>query len=162
MTVAVSTPSDRAIVLTRSFDAPPRLVFAAFTRPELLTRWYGARGWHLVSCDVDLRVGGAYRFVSAGPGGERMAQAGVYRAVEPHARLVLTEMFDDQSYPGETVITHEFAERAGATDLTTTLLYATAEGRDRVLRYPMTRGAGESFDRLDLLLTEGMNDELDS
>jgi len=160
--VTVATPSERAIVLTRSFDAPPRLVFAAFTRPELLTRWYGARGWHLVSCEVDLRVGGAYRFVSEGPGGERMAQAGVYRAVEPAARLVLTEMFDDQSYPGETVVTHEFAERAGHTDLTTTLLYATAEGRDRVLRYPMACGVGESFDRLDVLLTEGMNDELDA
>ena len=61
--VVVSTPSDRAIVMTRSFAAPPRLVFAAFTQPELLKRWYGARGWHLVSCDVDLRVGGAYRFV---------------------------------------------------------------------------------------------------
>jgi uncharacterized protein YndB with AHSA1/START domain len=145
-------------VLTRSFDAPPRLVFAAFTRPELLARWYGARGWHLVSCDVDLRVGGAYRFVSTGPGGERMAQSGVYRAVEPDARLVLTEIFDDQSYPGETVITHEFAERAGRTDLTSTLLYATAEGRDRVLRYPMTRGAGESFERLDELLTEGFEE----
>ncbi len=160
--VVVSTPTDREIVMTRSFDAPPRLVFAAFTRPDLLPRWYGAQGWRLVSCDVDLRVGGAYRFVSEGPGGERMAQSGVYRAVEPDARLVLTEVFDDQSYPGETVITHEFAERAGRTDLTTTLLYATPEGRDRVLRYPMTRGVAESFDRLDHLLTEGMNDELDS
>ena len=162
MSVAVATPSEREIVLTRSFDAPPRLVFAAFTRPDLLVRWYGAKGWRLVSCELDLRVGGAYRFVSAGPGGERMAQSGVYRAVEPDARLVLTEVFDDQSYPGETVITHEFAERAGRTDLTTTLLYATPEGRDRVLRYPMTRGVAESFDRLDQLLTEGMNDELDS
>jgi len=162
VSVVVSTPSERAIVLTRAFAAPPRLVFAAFTRPELLTRWYGARGWHLVSCDLDLRVGGAYRFVSQGPGGERMAQSGLYRAVEPPARLVLTELFDDQSYPGETVITHEFAERAGQTDLTTTVLYATAEGRDRVLRYPMTRGVAESFARLDTLLTEGMDDELDS
>ena len=91
-----------------------------------------------------------------------MAQSGHYRAVEPHTRLVLTEIFDDQSYPGETVITHEFAERAGHTDLSTTVLYATAEGRDRVLRYPMTRGVGESFDRLDTLLTEVTNDELDS
>lgn len=161
--VVVSTPSDREIVMTRSFDAPPRLVFAAFTRPDLLPRWYGARGWHLVSCELDLRVGGAYRFVSEGPGGERMAQSGVFRAVEPHTRLVLTEMFDDQSYPGETVITHEFAGRAGRTDLTSTVRYATPEGRDRVLRYPMTRGVEESFDRLDKILAEGLkSDELDS
>jgi uncharacterized protein YndB with AHSA1/START domain len=163
MSVVVTTPSDREIVLTRSFDARPPLVFAAFTRPDLLIRWYGARGWRLVSCDLDLRVGGAYRFVSEGPGGERMAQSGVYRAVEPHRRLVLTEVFDDQSYPGETVITHEFAERTGGTDLTSTVRYATQEGRDRVLRYPMARGVAESFDRLALLLTEGTNsDELDS
>ncbi|BCB91699.1 SRPBCC family protein [Phytohabitans suffuscus] len=163
MSVVVTTPSDREIVLARSFDAPPRLVFAAFTRPDLLTRWYGARGWHLVSCDLDLRAGGAYRFVSRGPGGERMAQSGVYRVVEPPRRLVLTEVFDDQSYPGETVITHDFAGRAGRTDLTTTVRYATPQGRDRVLRYPMARGVAESFDRLDQLLTEGTNsDELDS
>lgn len=163
MSVVVTTPSEREIVMTRSFDAPPRLVFAAFTRPDLLTRWYGARGWRLVSCDLDLRVGGAYRFVSEGPAGERMAQSGVYRAVEPHTRLVLTELFDEQSYPGETVITHEFAERAGRTDLTSTLRYATPEGRDRVLRYPMARGVGESFDRLEEILTEGtISDELDS
>ena len=61
-----------------------RLVLAAFTRPELLTRWYGARGWQLVSCEIDLRPGGgAYRFVSEGPGGARMVQSGVYRQVEP-------------------------------------------------------------------------------
>jgi uncharacterized protein YndB with AHSA1/START domain len=154
--VVVTTPSDQEIVLTRSFDAPRRLIFAAFTRPELLTRWYGARGWHLVSCELDLRVGGAYRFVSEGPDGERMAQSGVYRAVEPDARLVLTEVFDDQSDPGETVITHQFAERAGRTDLTSTLRYATREGRDRVLRYPMARGVEEGFDRLDHLLKEGI------
>jgi uncharacterized protein YndB with AHSA1/START domain len=157
VSLVVTTPSDREIVMTRSFDAPPRLVFAAFTRPDLLTRWYGARGWRLVSCDLDLRAGGAYRFVSEGPGGQRMAQSGVYRVVEPHSRLVLDEMFDEQSYPGETVITHEFAEVAGRTQLTTTLRYATPEGRDRVLRYPMARGVEESFERLEQLLTEGTN-----
>ncbi|MFC0527412.1 SRPBCC domain-containing protein [Phytohabitans kaempferiae] len=101
-------------------------------------------------------------FDSVGAGGERMAQSGVYREVEPDARLVLTEVFDDQSYPGETLITHEFVERAGRTDLTSTVRYATPEGRDRVLRYPMARGVGEGFDRLDQLLMEGIPDELDS
>jgi len=162
VSVVVTTPSDREIALARTFDAPPRLVFAAFTRPDLLVRWFGAQGWHLVSCEIDLRVGGAYRFVSEGPGGETMAQAGVYRSIEPHSRLVLTEIFDDQSYPGETVITHDFAERGGRTDLTTTVRYATPEGRDRVLRYPMVRGVGESFERLDQLITKGFDNELDS
>lgn len=150
--VTVTTPTDREIVLTRAFDAPPRLVFAAWTKPELLTRWFGANGWHLVVCEVDLRVGGAWRFVSRGPGGEQMGQGGVYRVVAPPERLVYTELFDDQSYPGETLVSHEFRERDGATTLTSTLLFATPEGRDVVLRYPMARGVGEGFTRLDELL----------
>ena len=74
--LVVHAPGDREIVLSRLFDAPASLVFAAFTRPELLVRWYGARGWRLVECEVDLRVGGRWRFVSQGPGGERMGQSG--------------------------------------------------------------------------------------
>ncbi len=148
----VTTPSDRQIVLTRSFTASRRLVFDAFTRPDLLTRWYGAHGWNLVDCRVELRVGGAYRFVSRGPDGESMGQAGVYRVVEPPVRLVFTELFDDQSYPGETLITHEFDERDGHTTVTSTLLFASPVGRDKVLRYPMARGVAESGERLAALL----------
>ncbi|WCN84553.1 SRPBCC family protein [Micromonospora sp. LH3U1] len=150
--LVVDTPGDREIVLRRLFEAPAQLVFAAFTQPELLVRWYGARGWRLTACDVDLRVGGRWRFVSLGPGGARMVQAGVYRQVEPPHRLVCTELFDDQSYPGETLVSHEFTDLAGRTTVTTTLLYATAEGRDTVLRYPMARGVGQSFTRLAALL----------
>ncbi|RAO42017.1 SRPBCC domain-containing protein [Micromonospora saelicesensis] len=138
--------------MSRLFEAPARLVFAAFTRPELLARWYGARGWRLTECDVDLRIGGRWRFVSQGPEGARMVQAGVYRQIEPPHRLVCTERFDDQSYPGETLVSHEFFEVAGRTTVTTTLLYATAEGRNIVLRYPMARGVGQSFTRLADLL----------
>ncbi|MER7893299.1 SRPBCC family protein [Micromonospora sp. NPDC094482] len=150
--LVVHTPGDREIVLSRVFDAPAHLVFAAFTRPELLARWYGARGWQLVECDVDLRVGGRWRYVSQGPDGDRMVQSGVYRQVEPAHRLVCTELFDDQSYPGETLVSHEFTELAGRTTVTTTLRYATAEGRDTVLRYPMARGYGEGLTRLAELL----------
>ncbi|MEW1585219.1 SRPBCC domain-containing protein [Micromonospora vinacea] len=150
--LVVHTPGDREIVLSRLFEAPARLVFAAFTRPELLVRWYGARGWRLAECDVDLRVDGRWRFVSLGPEGARMVQSGVYRHVEPPHRLVYTELFDDQSYPGETLVSHEFSEVAGLTTVTTTLLYATAAGRDTVLRYPMARGVGQSFTRLAELL----------
>jgi uncharacterized protein YndB with AHSA1/START domain len=150
--VNVTTPTDTQIVLTRRFDAPRHLVFDALTTPELLRRWHGARGWHLVQCEIDLRVGGAWRFVSRGPGGERMGQGGVYREIARPDRLVLTELFDDQSYPGETLITHEFAEREGRTTLTSTLRFATREGRDRVLAYPMVRGVSESYDRLSDVL----------
>jgi uncharacterized protein YndB with AHSA1/START domain/catechol 2,3-dioxygenase-like lactoylglutathione lyase family enzyme len=152
----VSTPTDREIVLVRSFDAPRRLVYRAWTRPDLLRRWYGAHGWRLETCEVDLRVGGAWRFVSQGPGGQRMGQAGVYVEIVPDERLVYTELFDDQSYPGESTITVDFAERDGVTTLTTRVLFATPSGRDTVLGYPMARGVGESFDRLTALLKERM------
>lgn len=93
--LTVTTPTAREIVLTRAFDAPRHLVFDAWTKPELLTRWFGARGWNLVVCEVDLRIGGAWRFVSRGPEGERMAQGGTYRVILRPDRLVYTELFDD-------------------------------------------------------------------
>ncbi|MBC6457465.1 SRPBCC family protein [Actinomadura sp. HBU206391] len=150
--LTVMTPTDREIVLTRAFAAPRRMVFDAFTKPELLERWFGARGWNLVVCEVDLRTGGTWRFVSRGPGGAEMGHGGVYRVVLPPGRLVYTELYDDQSYPGESLITHEFVERNGVTTLTSTVLYASKEGRDTVLRYPMERGVTEGYDRLSELL----------
>jgi uncharacterized protein YndB with AHSA1/START domain len=105
-----------------------------------------------VECEVDLRVGGAWRFVSQGPGGDRMAHGGVYQVVTAPERLVYTEMYEDQSYPGETLIVHDFAEHDGMTTVTSTVRYATPEGRDRVLRYPMRRGVAEGYDRLAALL----------
>jgi uncharacterized protein YndB with AHSA1/START domain len=157
--LTVTTPTDTDIVLSREFDAPRRLVFAALTRPELLVRWYGARGWNLTDCRVDLRVGGGYRFVSQGPDGTLMAQAGEYRVIEPPDRLVYTEMFDDQSYEGETLITHVLVERAGRTTLTSTVRYASRQARDTVLRYPMRRGVGEAYDRLADVLDQSRNGE---
>jgi uncharacterized protein YndB with AHSA1/START domain len=152
--LAVSTPTDREIVLKRVFAAPRRLVFDAWTKPGLLMRWFGARGWNLVVCEIDLRVGGAWRFVSRGPDGTEMGQGGVYRVILPPDRLVYTELFDDQSYPGESLIVHEFVERSGATTVTSTVLYATREGRDIALGYPMERGVAESYDRLGEILAE--------
>ena len=153
--LVLTVPSDREIMLAREFDAPRRMVFDAFTRPELLVRWYGARGWQLVGCDVDLREGGRYRFESHGPDEAVMVQSGTYREITPPARLVVTELFDNQSYPGESVITHEFTEMDRRTTVTSTILYATTQGRDIALGYPMARGVGESYDRLSELLTSG-------
>ncbi|MFG1736669.1 SRPBCC family protein [Micromonospora chalcea] len=150
--LAVTLHGDREIRLSRDFAAPRHLVFAAFTRPELLMRWWGARGWHLVECEVDLRVGGRWRFVSRGPDGDLMAQGGTYREIDVPARLVCTELFDDQSYPGETLVRHDFTGSASRTTVVTHLRYATTQGRDTVLRYPMTRGLAEAFDRLTAVL----------
>jgi uncharacterized protein YndB with AHSA1/START domain len=152
MSLTVTTRADRDIVLTRTFNAPSTLVFDAWTKPELLVRWYGARGWHLIECDVDLRVNGAWRFVSCGPNKEIMAQSGMYQGISAPDRLTYTEKFDNQSYPGETLVTHVFVERSARTTVTSTLRYPSRDARDIVLRYPMARGVGEAFDRLDELL----------
>jgi uncharacterized protein YndB with AHSA1/START domain len=153
-TVEVRTPGDRDIVLIRSFDAPRELVWKALTAPELLVRWYGARGWLLVECEVDLRVGGAWRFVSRGAAGERLGQSGVFVEVVPHGRLVATEVFDAQSYPGESLVTRELVDAGGRTTLTTTVRLPSAAARDRVLRYPMVEGFGQACERLAALLAE--------
>ena len=94
-TLKVTTPSDREIVLTRVFDAPRRLVFDAFSKPELLKRWFGPRGWELVVCDVDFKVGGGFRFVLRGPNGQQMGMRGSYRAIVPPEHSVHMESFDD-------------------------------------------------------------------
>lgn len=145
----VTTPAPTDIVLTRVFNAPRHLVFDTLTRPELLRRWFGARGWRLVECEVDLQIGGSWRFVSVGPGGLKMAQGGVYREVQAPERLAYTESYDDQWVPGESVVTAVLTEHAGLTTLKTTLRYSSQEVRDLVLATAMERGVGESYDRLD-------------
>src|SRR5262249_61417272 len=95
--------SDREIVMTRTFDAPRELVFEAWTRPDLVKRWlYGPEEWKLAVCDIDLRVGGALRFVWRHTDGRTMGMGGVYREIAPPDRLVLTALFDDERHDGET------------------------------------------------------------
>lgn len=149
-TLKVTTPSDREIVLTRVFDAPRHLVFDAFSKPELLKRWFGPRGWSLVVCEVDLRVGGGFRFVLRGPDGKEMGMRGVYREIVPPERSVHMESFDD--YPGESQVTAVFVEEGGKTTMTATVLYPSREVRDAVIQSGMEHGAAESYDRLAELL----------
>jgi uncharacterized protein YndB with AHSA1/START domain len=154
MSLKVSALGDREILLVREFRANRELVFDALTRPELLKRWHGARGWNLVSCEVDLRVGGKWRFVSAGPGGERMAYGGIYLDVVSPERIVYTESFDDSWFAGESLVSTVLLESAGVTTMSSTVRYETREARDQVMKSPMERGAGESFDRLTEALAE--------
>jgi uncharacterized protein YndB with AHSA1/START domain len=149
-TLQVTTPSDREIVLTRVFDAPRRMVFDAFSKPELLKRWFGPRGWSLVVCDVDLRVGGSFRFVMRGPDGKDMGMRGVYREIVAPERSVHMESFDD--FPGESQVTAVLVEKDGKTTLTATILYASKEIRDAVVKSGMEHGAAESYDKLAELL----------
>jgi uncharacterized protein YndB with AHSA1/START domain len=145
----VTTPSEREITMTRVFDAPRSLVFDAWTKPELLRRWLGVRGgWSFAVCEVDLRVGGTYRFVWRGPDGTEMGMGGVYREIVRPERIVATEKFDDPWYAGEALDTMVFVERGGKTTATTTVLYASREVRDAVLKSPMDRGVAESYDKL--------------
>jgi uncharacterized protein YndB with AHSA1/START domain len=177
-TLQVTTPSAREVVLRRAFDAPRRLVFAALTTPALLVRWYGPPGWSLPVCEVDLRVGGAYRFVSRGPDGAEFEMRGRYREIAPPVRLVHTERYTDLA-PGaqpagpaepagdaegtrgtaaagntadEALVTTVLTEAGGATIMTSTVRYASPQHRDRVLRSGMERGAAQSYDRLAALL----------
>lgn len=152
-TLTLTTPTDHEIVLTRVFDAPRSRVFEALTRPDLLERWHGPRGWSLVVCEMDLKPRGAYRFVRrSSANGAAVALGGVYREVVPPERLVQTERFDRPWYPGEAVITTVLAERDGRTTLTATQRYQSRAARDLVLGSPMEDRVAQSYDKLAELL----------
>jgi uncharacterized protein YndB with AHSA1/START domain len=150
----ITAHGDREIVVTRIFDAPRRLVFDAYTKPELIKRWLlGPDGWSMPVCEVDLRVGGKYRYVWKNDNdGHEMGMGGVYREVVTPERIVATEMFDEAWYPGEAVDTIAFVEREGETTLTQTILYNSRETRDAVLKSPMETGMAASYDRLEQFL----------
>jgi uncharacterized protein YndB with AHSA1/START domain len=150
-TLKVTMPTDREIVMTRVFDAPRHLVFDAFSKPELLKRWFGPRGWSLSVCEVDLRVGGSFRFVLQGPDGKLMGMRGVYREIVAPERSVHVESFDD--YPGESLVTSVMTEQGGKTTLTVTVLYASKEVRDIVAASGMEHGAAECYDKLAEMLS---------
>jgi uncharacterized protein YndB with AHSA1/START domain len=152
-TLKVTLPSDREVLLTRVFDAPRELVWDAFTKPELLKRWFGPRGWSLAVCEVDLRVGGSWRYVMQGPEGQKMGMRGVYREIVRPERSVHVESFDD--YPGESIVTAVFTEQGGKTTLNATVLYPSKEVRDTVIQMGMEHGAAESYDKLAELLAAG-------
>jgi uncharacterized protein YndB with AHSA1/START domain len=153
-TFQVATPSDQEIRITRLFDAPRRLVFDVMTKPEHVKRWWGClgEGFSVPVCEIDLRVGGKWRFVNRHPEGEA-AFHGAYREITPPSRLVFTETMEPHPEPGSEV-TAVFTEEAGKTRLTITARYPTREVRDMVLGSGMERGTAISYDRLEDLLAE--------
>ena len=159
-TLKVEARGDREIVMTRVFDAPRRLVFDAFTKPELLKRWLtGPPGWTLAVCEIDLRVGGSLRYMWRGPAGEEMGMRGVFREITPPDRIVGTEKFDQAWYPGEAVGTVVLTEQGSKTTLTQTIVYESREARDIVLKSPMEQGLGMSYDHLADLLASLENEK---
>jgi uncharacterized protein YndB with AHSA1/START domain len=113
----LAPPATHEIVLTRTFAAPRRLVFEAMTKPELLKHWFTPSGWRLVLCEVDLRVGGAWRVVLCSPEGIDMDARGIYRDIVSPVRIVDTESFD--GFPGEALRTTVLVEEGGKTTLRT-------------------------------------------
>jgi uncharacterized protein YndB with AHSA1/START domain len=152
----VEARGDREIVMTREFDAPRELVFEAFTKPELVSRWLlGPDGWSMPVCEIDLKVGGRYRYVwKRDKDGTTMATGGVYREVSFPERVVNTEKFEDPWYPGESVVTTAFAQLGERTTVTMTMLFESKETRDGVLKTGMERGVAMSYDRLDAIFDE--------
>ena len=149
----VTTPSDREILLTRVFDAPRHLVFDCFTKPELLKRWgLGPREWTLTGCDIDLRPGGAWRFIMIKTDGTEMIMSGIYKEIVVPERIVQTERFEKPAYPGETLNTTTFTEKSGKTTLNIVVQCHSQEVRDMVLKSGMEKGAGISYDRLEEML----------
>jgi len=150
-TLNITTPNDRDIVLTRVFDAPRALVFKAFTDPTLIPKWWGRRG-HTTTVDtMDVRPGGAWRFVERAPDGNEFAFHGIYREAAAPARLVYTFEFEGMpGYVSLEMVTLE--ERGGQTTITNTVAFHTMEDRDGMLASGMEGGATESMDELGELL----------
>ena len=156
-TMKLATRGDREIVITRVFDAPRRLVFDAFTKPELVKRWLlGPPGWAMVVCEVAAKVGDRYRYVWRHDSGAEMGLGGVLREIVPPERIVATEKFDQSWYPGEAVGTIILVEQDGKTTLTQTIIYESREARDVVLKSPMEQGKAASYNRLaEVLVSPG-------
>ena len=153
----VTTSGDREIVMTRVFDAPRNLVYDAFTKPELVRQWLlGPPGWFMPVREIDLRVGGAYRYVWRKAGVPDMGMGGVYREIVAPERVVSTEKFDQAWYPGEAVGTLVLVEQGGKTTVTQTVIYESQEARDGILKSGMEKGVAASYDRLAELLARGL------
>lgn len=148
--LTVSTPAPNEIHMTREFDAPRRLVVKAMTTPELIKRWLGGERAEVTRCEIDLRVGGRYRYeFKSRRDDHTFGMGGVYREIGEE-RVVMTESFD--GYPDEAIVTSTFTEHAGKTTLSVVVTYPSQVVRDAVLGTGMTKGAGESYDKLEELV----------
>lgn len=151
--LTITARGDRDIVIRREFAAPRQLVFDAHTKPELIRQWLlGPEGWTMPVCEVDLRVGGKYRYVWRNQHGIEMGMGGEYREIVVPERIVSTEKFDESWYPGGAVGTLTLVEQSGRTVLTQVMQYDTPEAREAVLKSPMEEGLGAGYRRLEDLL----------
>ncbi|MBX3396057.1 MAG: SRPBCC domain-containing protein [Phycisphaerae bacterium] len=161
----VTTPTDLEIVMTRVFDSPRHLVWNAMTQPDLVRRWmFMPPGWNWAECEMDVRVGGKFRWAWSGPDGQlALTIWGEHREVSPPAKIVHTERMemgpgggcgagDSSGDPWELLATLELLEQGGKTHLKMTLLFPTKEGRDGALASGMEHGVAAGYDALDGIL----------
>jgi uncharacterized protein YndB with AHSA1/START domain len=155
----VTLPSDREVKVARSFRAPRTLVYRAYTEPALVQRWLlGPPGWSMPVCEMDVRVGGRYRWRwQSDTDGKEFGFAGTFREVQPTSKLVHTEVYDpgtlgDAHPKDEALVTVTFTEDSGVTTVTTLIAFESKEARDASVASGMTDGMEQSYQLLDALL----------
>jgi uncharacterized protein YndB with AHSA1/START domain len=147
-TATVTLPTDEQILITRAFDAPKHLVYRAWTTPELVKRWWSGQQGRVTSAEIDLRVGGLWRFVMVAKEGYEVAFHGEYHQIVPEERIVSTEVFEGMP-DAEALDTVTFTEVDGRTTLTLLVQHASKEHRDAHIESGMETGMQESFDLLE-------------
>ena len=149
----VERRSDRELVVTRTFSAPARIVWEAWTNPALLKRWWAPRslGVSLFECEADVRAGGSYRYVFGRDPKQPMAFSGQYTEVTAHSRLVSTQIFEPMRAAGEAIVTATFEEQGGKTRLVLHQLYPSKASLDGAVASGMEKGMRETFEQLEEL-----------
>jgi uncharacterized protein YndB with AHSA1/START domain len=153
-TFKISTPTDLEILVERDFHAPRPLVWDAFTKPEIVRRWLlGPDGWTMPICEIDLRVGGRYRYVWRKESKDmQMAMGGEFREISAPEKLVATEAFEETWYAGEALDTTVFEEHGEITKMRLTVRYQSKEARDMASRSGMEKGMIAGYDRLEQMM----------
>ena len=147
-TAVVTLPADTQILITREFNAPKHLVYRAWTTPELIKRWWSGDRGDVTSIDVDLQVGGTWRYVMMANGGFEVAFHGEYREIVPNERIVSTEIYE--AFPDDYAVdTATFTERDGRTTVTVLVEHSSREARDFHLNSGMETGLQEALDHLE-------------
>jgi uncharacterized protein YndB with AHSA1/START domain len=147
-TAKVTLPAEDQLLITREFDAPKHLVYKAYTTPELVRRWWTGERGEMTSCEIDLRVGGTWRYVMVAHGDFEVAFHGEYREIVPNERIVMTEVYEGMP-DAEAVDDITFTEEDGRTTLTMLVQHRNQEERDLHLNSGMEVGMQESMDRLE-------------
>jgi len=150
----VTLPRDEQILITREFDAPKHLVYKAWTTPELVKRWWAGRRGSVTVAEIDLRVGGTWRYALVADGGFEVAFHGEYREIVPNERIVNTEVYEAMPDGDPAVVTATFSEVDGRTTLELLTEVTSKEIRDMILESGMEGGVQEGMDAIDEILLE--------